>query len=242
MCMQEPWLVLLSLLIGWKSGVRTVNLHISLSEVNAKPKQFANTFDTIKNRSQWGFLSRQSVHTLSINTKEVGTFLIGGGEGGASEGVSRSSLILEGMYLREGQAYRYNWGSVWGKANKNIRICMGIIKKAWEDNKMKISPIKKPNFIAIVGSFLPGCVVIFQISRDFFLESRNNMVSWSQCDLDLWEWGQGQNEADSIVMSHPPPPSWGVAGRALHWSDVYLPLLRKEVWGTPQLNMMSNVI
>ena len=67
------------------------------------------TFDTIKNRSQWGFLSRQSVHTLSINTKGVGTFLIGGGEGGASEGVSRSSLILEGMYLREGQAYRYNW-------------------------------------------------------------------------------------------------------------------------------------
>ena len=24
--------------------------------------------------------------------------------------------------------------------------------------------------------------------------------------------------------------------------DVYLPLLRKEVWGTPQLDMMSNVI
>ena len=69
------------------------------------------TFDTIKNRSQLGFLSRQSVHTLSINTKGVGTFLIGGGGGGkgrASEGVSRSSLILEGMYLREGQAYRYN--------------------------------------------------------------------------------------------------------------------------------------
>ena len=49
------------------------------------------------------------MHTLSINTKGVGTFLIGGGgEGGASEGVSRSSLILEGMYLRQGQAYRYN--------------------------------------------------------------------------------------------------------------------------------------
>ena len=47
------------------------------------------------------------MHTLSINTKGVGTFLIGG-KGGASEGVSRSSLILEGMYLREGQAYRYN--------------------------------------------------------------------------------------------------------------------------------------
>ena len=39
------------------------------------------------------------MRTLYINTKGVGTFLIGGGEGGASEGVSRSSLILVGIYL-----------------------------------------------------------------------------------------------------------------------------------------------
>ena len=50
MCTREPRLLLVSLLIGWKSGART--LKQSLSEVNAKPKQLANYCrHSIENRS-----------------------------------------------------------------------------------------------------------------------------------------------------------------------------------------------
>ena len=50
MCTREPRLVLVSLLIGWKNDTRTLNQ--SLSEVNAKPKQFAIYFrQSIENRS-----------------------------------------------------------------------------------------------------------------------------------------------------------------------------------------------